>query len=646
MPEGYTADSSDCDDGNPATHPDADEICDEQDNDCNGSIDDNAIDAPTWYRDRDEDLYGDAEDGDGSTIASCMLPFGYVENRDDCDDYRPEVHPDATESCFTIFDDDDGLYRTRIIGDCDDEEAGANPAMAETCATEFDDNCDGDDNDLGAVGCTTLFYDWDGDGYGIAESECRCISEGVYTAELAGDCVDTDTDINPGTESCGLSGEITMDMANAVVSNKDGKVEPAGDINGDGYGDLMVANRTFDRPTETGTLTDAGVVHIWYGPPPAAMDASLITGIESADASIVGAAGEKMGDFDDHSITERHFGALNGDGYGDVLLAYHADLATSSTSMNLVMATGPLEGVYAREDWGTVFLENRDMGYLMADVVTDLTGDGRDDVLSSPGSSSTAYFYTSEDGYSSIESDENWGVPTYFHPRIKSADWSGDGMVDVGVMMRSLSWTHMILHRASAGEPDERPIFWEGMDLATVDFDLPPSSRRNNDFFFGETNGDGHLDLMIVLGDASVYTPSSGTIELAGGTYIFHGPLDGYPEGEMFGSATTVIQGDPGGNLGASAAFADINGDGLMDPVLSTNTILPSDRHSYLYYSPLPSGTLDSSDANAHFDSIFGVQSVGDLNNDGCADLVFSWLGVSGTVGTYPAHIFYGQPTE
>jgi hypothetical protein len=352
-----------------------------------------------------------------------------------------------------------------------------------------------------------------------------------------------------------------------------------------------------------------------------------------------------MGDFSGNNKGERRFGDLNGDGYGDVLLAYHTELAISSTSMNLVMATGPLEGVYARGDWETVFLENSDSGLDLAQVVTDLTTDGRDDVFSSQRVVGSMYmrFHPSEDGFSALGLGEQTYLYEYLKPRPKSADWSGDGIADVGVMMRGPSHTHMYLHRSSPGEDDERPVFWEGPGLATVVFDLPSASQARNDFFFGETNGDGHMDLMIVLGDADVYTPASGVVEAAGGTYIIHGPLDGYPEDEMLESAATVIQGDPGGLLGTFSAFADINGDGLDDPALSTQSYAGS--NSYLYYSPLPSGTLVPADANAHFDSIGAVHSVGDLNNDGRSDLIFSGEDVYST-STNPAHIFYGQPTE
>lgn len=48
----------DCDDSNAQVNPVAVEICDEADNDCNGLIDDQAIDQQTWFMDVDNDGYG------------------------------------------------------------------------------------------------------------------------------------------------------------------------------------------------------------------------------------------------------------------------------------------------------------------------------------------------------------------------------------------------------------------------------------------------------------------------------------------------------------------------------------------------------------------------------------------------------------
>ena len=59
QPSGFVANSDDCNDGDPAFSPLADELCDGLDNDCNGAVDDSAIDQSTWYADTDNDSLGD-----------------------------------------------------------------------------------------------------------------------------------------------------------------------------------------------------------------------------------------------------------------------------------------------------------------------------------------------------------------------------------------------------------------------------------------------------------------------------------------------------------------------------------------------------------------------------------------------------------
>ncbi|MBN2798418.1 MAG: hypothetical protein JXX28_04660 [Deltaproteobacteria bacterium] len=82
QPEGYVADGADCDDGDPLTSPAAEERCDLRDDDCDGGIDEDATDAPTWYADADGDGYGDP----AVASVSCERPAGAVLNSGDCDD--------------------------------------------------------------------------------------------------------------------------------------------------------------------------------------------------------------------------------------------------------------------------------------------------------------------------------------------------------------------------------------------------------------------------------------------------------------------------------------------------------------------------------------------------------------------------------
>jgi len=80
------------------------EICDGIDNDCNGIIDDEAIDATLWC----EDLDGDGFGGDLNTVLQCEQPPGYTDICGDCADFDPEMHPGAPEICDFIDNNCDG----------------------------------------------------------------------------------------------------------------------------------------------------------------------------------------------------------------------------------------------------------------------------------------------------------------------------------------------------------------------------------------------------------------------------------------------------------------------------------------------------------------------------------------------------------
>ena len=104
MPTGYSADNTDCNDGEASAFIGAPEFCDGFDNNCDGQIDEGIpVDATTWYLDDDQDGFGDL----GVSQQACEAPTDYVADSTDCDDTDATIYVGAPEVCDGIDNDCD-----------------------------------------------------------------------------------------------------------------------------------------------------------------------------------------------------------------------------------------------------------------------------------------------------------------------------------------------------------------------------------------------------------------------------------------------------------------------------------------------------------------------------------------------------------
>ena len=214
-PEGYTSEAGDCEPDNSAFHPDATEVCEGGDEDCDGLIDEDDPSMSgnsTWYLDSDGDGYGDTSD----SIVSCAAVEGRATTGGDCDDSNAEINPAAPEVCDGADNDcnatadldavdaplwfpdadGDGWGDTYTLGhvtsctappgygtgwsDCDPSEANINPGENEICDDGIDNNCDDE-------GCAWIDYAF----MGVVETDLYYTNTGVWERPLTMTVVDT-----------------------------------------------------------------------------------------------------------------------------------------------------------------------------------------------------------------------------------------------------------------------------------------------------------------------------------------------------------------------------------------------------------------------------------------------------------------------
>ncbi|MBX2802172.1 MAG: lamin tail domain-containing protein [Myxococcales bacterium] len=298
-PAGHVDDDRDCDDKSNAVNPDAAEVCNGIDDNCNTLVDDDAADAGTWYQDVDGDGFGDERFSE----QACEAPAGHVADDTDCDPLNAAINPGAVEICNGIDDDcdtladdaDDSLDQSTGVvrytdadgdgfgdpstargyceppastttddTDCDDTNAGVRPDAIEVCDdANVDEDCDtlADDADdsVDPSGQTPFYADTDADGFGDVNTRVDACDAPADFVTDATDCDDTQSAVNPGaTEVCDDAD--VDENCNGVADDADDDTDPESqvtyyaDADSDGFGDPRTSDEACEQPA--GFVTD------------------------------------------------------------------------------------------------------------------------------------------------------------------------------------------------------------------------------------------------------------------------------------------------------------------------------------------------------------------------------------------------------
>ena len=589
----------------------------------------------SWYDDADGDGYGD----DGVRYDGCAPPSGYVAQG----------------------------------GDCDDGDAAINPGAAERCSTAgIDDDCDGAADESDAADATTWYTDSDGDGYGETTTATPACVQPSGAVVLAGDCDDSTTDVHPGQdEVCGnavdedcdgaaITCQVEVPLADADArfygddtgDQAGASVAGAGDVNGDGYDDLIIG-----APWDDGAASDAGAAYLWSGP---------VTGDHSLADAAATLQGTQADDRAGRAVAG--VGDLDSDGMDDLLVGAATECSSSSTGASVTGAAylvhGPVSGTLGLglADATLSGAANGDKAGFAVAAAGDVDGDGNPDLLigscgEDAGGSNAGAAYLLLGPITGSQS-LSAAAATFQGERTSDlaasalaggGDVNGDGYDDLLIGAYA---------EDSGGNASGSAYLVFGpysgtLDLAYADAQLVGEAAQ--DFagravaMVGDSDADGFDDLLIgASGNDGNGTGAGAAYLVRGATSSLSGAIDlSLADATLQGESTLAYAGR------AVSGAGDLDADGFDDLLVGAHGDDGGGTAAgaaYLIYAPI-SGTLVLDEPEVKLvgeaagdEAGFSVAAAGDVDGDGTPDVIVgAWAEATAGTDAGAAYLILGS---